>query len=623
MSQAQTGTQRELELSDIQGNIVRAYGRFHYPFARYFFLNIPRTPKPTDGRQLTQQEAARKFVNQARLKVTTASRWPEVNGQRIGPQVTLNIGFSFYGLMALGLPVKTLSGLPPEFIEGMKSRSSVLGDRDPIKMAVEDPHWNKHWDEIWRNNRAPDGDPDKNVHIWISMNAKAQVFQDKPAVELEEQTQWLRDCCDEFGVSLLSGIGQDGQADFQQASAIFRDVLVEPEDEKTQAVLRGMGLDLNSEHTKTLFQAMGIDTAAKAFKLKVPTPCEHFGFTDGIGDPVFKGQYPEKDMDKKVIGRGKLMRSEGRAQENNLAKDWEPLETGEFILGYPDESQELPPTPQPDYLFHNGSFMVFRKLHENVGSFKAVVEREAKKYQKVNGVDFEEAHETLLGKMVGRWRNGVPLAVAPTYRKMQGVSQEYKLDKTDTLPEYLEAMKYLGTSDISNFRYADDMAGQRCPIASHLRRTNTRDMLDPKNKPNDQDEQNRDSTSALNKRRRILRRGLPYGPSSGGCRDEDEQGVIFMTIGSSIFRQFEFVQQQWIQYGLDFNAGNSTCPLLGRHDNHDSYIVPGNPDMEGGAKRTFVMTGLKNFVECRGGDYFFIPSLTALAAFAMGNVDPT
>ena len=69
----------------------------------------------------------------------------------------------------------------------------------------------------------------------------------------------------------------------------------------------------------------------------------------------------------------------------------------------------------------------------------------------------------------------------------------------------------------------------------------------------------------LNNRRRILRRGLPYGNSSEGTSDSDEHGVVMLVGCTSLFRQFEFVQQQWINYGLDANVGNDTCPLTGNH----------------------------------------------------------
>jgi hypothetical protein len=93
-----------------------------------------------------------------------------------------------------------------------------------------------------------------------------------------------------------------------------------------------------------------------------------------------------------------------------------------------------------------------------------------------------------------------------------------------------------------------------------------------------------------------------------------------MLICASLFRQFEFVQQQWIQYGLDFHQGNDTCPMLGNHDHHKRFTVMSDPKS---GKPPYVMSKLKTFVECRGGDYFFIPSLTALRMLAMGTVDPT
>ena len=63
-------------------------------------------------------------------------------------------------------------------------------------------------------------------------------------------------------------------------------------------------------------------------------------------------------------------------------------------------------------------------------------------------------------------------------------------------------------------------------------------------------------------RRRILRRGLPYGKHDpGNPSDDGERGIIFMAICASLFRQFELVQQQSIQYGLDFNVGNALRQL--------------------------------------------------------------
>ena len=159
-----------------------------------------------------------------------------------------------------------------------------------------------------------------------------------------------------------------------------------------------------------------------------------------------------------------------------------------------------------------------------------------------------------------------------------------------------------------------------------MRRVNTRDYLDPLNNPGldpktGREAANPNATSALNKRRRILRRGLPYGPSNLEHKDDDtEQGVIMMIMGANLFRQFEFVQQQWIQYGLDFHQGNNTCPMLGDHSHHKRHTIESDPES---GKPPYVMSTLKTFVECRGGDYFFAPSMTGLRMLAMGIIDPT
>jgi deferrochelatase/peroxidase EfeB len=181
---------------------------------------------------------------------------------------------------------------------------------------------------------------------------------------------------------------------------------------------------------------------------------------------------------------------------------------------------------------------------------------------------------------------------------------------------------FLKSAEANDFRYATDMPGYDAPKGSHLRRVNTRDYLDPLNDPGGYGPgANPKATTQLNKRRRILRRGLPYGEAAPGAGDDDsEQGVAMMAICASLFRQFEFVQQQWLQYGLDFNQGNHTCPIVGDHARHARFVIPSRPDS---GKTPFICDGLRQFVETRGGEYFFLPSMTALKMIAMGVIDPT
>jgi Dyp-type peroxidase family len=295
-----------------------------------------------------------------------------------------------------------------------------------------------------------------------------------------------------------------------------------------------------------------------------PSTQEHFGYTDGFGNPDFKGA--EREC---VPGQGKLT-ADGK---------WEALATGEFLLGYADEAGELPVAPIPHLLGRNGTFMVYRKLHQKVATFRNYMDR--------MGALYAGGKEKLAAKFVGRWRDGTPLELSP--------------DKPNPL---IVADKNRNT----DFTYGADPAGVRCPMGAHIRRAHPRDAFG--------------FNGGLVNRRRIMRRGLPYGdyvPEGQPVRDDDDRGIIFMALNASIFRQFEFVQQQWMEYGNDAHLGNDKDPLVGNHDGAGKFMVQGSADA---ANPPFLCGGLPAFVELRGGDYFFIPSLTALAMIATGTVDP-
>ncbi|WP_425073254.1 Dyp-type peroxidase [Sagittula sp. S175] len=562
-----------LDLDDIQGNVARAYGRYSYPFARYMFFNISHAAK------------GRAFVNDLLPYVTTAARWPKPEDK---PPCTLNVGFTFMGLYRLQLSNRVLQGMPEEFIAGMKDRAFLLGDRDQTVPESALGKWDKHWDQIWQDNRCIDNDHD--VHVWISLNAQRKLSADnshkdlnpkdpllkvvEPVDDLARMTQTLRDLCDSNGgVRLIEGNGASGTDPWHDAQAVFDQI-------------DGLWL---------------------------PTPREHFGFTDGIGDPVFAGQLPAKEERERVVGRGKRMGSKDNG-------GWQPLNPGEFILGHPDEAQELPPSAHPPEFMRNGSFMAYRKLHENVATFRRTVSDEAARYARVQGISQEEADVTLRAKMVGRWPDGIPLAAAPTHAKWMDMRKAEGFEADTAMARFAAQIAYLDKPEAANFRYANDMQGYKTPLGAHMRRVNTRDYLDPLN-ATDAKADNPEATTALNKRRRIMRRGLPYGTLPADQQtDETEQGVTMMILCASLFRQFEFIQQQWIQYGLDFHQGNDTCPLLGNHEHHKRMAIPADP---ASGTCPYTMSRLDTVVECRGGDYFFIPSITALRAIAMGVVDPT
>jgi deferrochelatase/peroxidase EfeB len=539
-----------LDLADIQGNILTAYGKQGFPKGRFMLFHIDRG------------DLARKFVTGVLPMITTALRWPSAHDIPTGkievprPEVTVNIAFSWHGLLALGIPVRTLRGMPDEFIDGMAGRAPMLGD------DFSGPDWKDSWDEVWINSGRDNGTHPDTVHILITLNA--QMNPDGSAVAaLEAKTREIEVLrLKTGGLRLLSGHNRKGQPrqQYQELSAILE---------------RGSGGTVKA------------------------SPKEHFGFTDAIGDPVFEGQYPDGYEQVYKQGNGAL---DGKG-------NWRPLATGEFLLGYPDEAQETAAAAMPLAFSRNGTFTAYRKLHQHVAAFKTFLDKTAEHFGAVTGIqDLANARETLMAKMAGRWPDGVPLSLAPTV----ALWNQFNIDHPTSDPKARYAA-------LTNFSFRDDPEGTKCPLTAHMRRVNTRDMMAPTS----------NDGSVLNNRRRILRRGLPYGYSPDGGLDKDEQGLVMLVVCASLFRQFEFVQQQWINYGLDAHAGSDTCPIVGNHSDGTSggkngpkakFVIPADP---ASGHPPFIVEGIPQFVETRGGEYFFVPSMTALRMIGMGVVDPT
>jgi deferrochelatase/peroxidase EfeB len=175
--------------------------------------------------------------------------------------------------------------------------------------------------------------------------------------------------------------------------------------------------------------------------------------------------------------------------------------------------------------------------------------------------------------MVGRWRSGAPLVLAP--------------DRDDPA---------LGADSIRNndFSYADDMKGLKCPFSAHIRRINPRDAL-------------KNDIVAVNLHR-FLRRGTNYGsPLPEGVLEDDgaERGGVFLLIGAYLHRQFEFIQSQWVTDGNFISHGTEQDPLIGNNEGEGVFTIPRVP-----VRRR--LHGLPRFVTVRGGEYCFMPGLRAL-----------
>ena len=272
----------------------------------------------------------------------------------------------------------------------------------------------------------------------------------------------------------------------------------------------------------------------------LPDEKEPFGFKDGISHPVIEGSG--------VPG----------TNPNEL-----PLKPGEFVLGYPDEIGDGPSIPQPEVLGLNGSYVVFRKLHQRVAAFRQYLKAHA---------DGPQAEELLAAKMMGRWRSGAPLALSP--------------DSDDP---------HIGSDSARNnaFLYkTEDPIGYRTPLGAHIRRMNPRDA----------------DIAGVMRIHRMIRRGSGYGPPlPHGVLEDDgaDRGLMFAFVGANLGRQFEFVQSEWMNDGAFFGNGHDRDPVSGAGDDAGTFSIPRRP-----IRRQ--LQGLPRFVVTRGGEYCFLPSLSAL-----------
>src|SRR5688572_3549560 len=220
-----------------------------------------------------------------------------------------------------------------------------------------------------------------------------------------------------------------------------------------------------AEHAKLVAECPGVELVSSLDLLATP-PFEyahdHFGYRDRMSQPCVEGT----DLDP-TPGSGA------------------PLKAGEFILGYPDEFGVTAPLPEPPSLTKNGTYMAYRRLEEHVGRFRDFLREHGKT---------PDEQELIAAKLMGRWRSGAPLVLAP--------------DKDD--PE-------LGGDLMRNndFNYAkQDPQGYAVPLGSHIRRMNPRD------------------TGHNMNRRRMIRRGGTYGPAlpEGTPDDGVERGVAAFVI---------------------------------------------------------------------------------------------
>jgi Dyp-type peroxidase family len=300
----------------------------------------------------------------------------------------------------------------------------------------------------------------------------------------------------------------------------------------------------------------GVNVAYSIDSLALPNAIEHFGFTDGISQPVLAGTE--------------------WAQRTGAPK-WEAIAPGEFVLGHRDESGLVSDGPMAGdvNLGLNGSYLVMRQLEQHVELFRSYVDTAA---------TARGSHPDDVGaELVGRKRDGRSLACgAPV------------------------------SGDLNDFGYEQDQDGLGCPLGAHVRRANPRNTTP--NPGADAEEKARRSVN----RHRIIRRGRPYGPADQSRKGNEPRGLVFIAVNADLERQFEFVQHTWLNSSTFGGLSDELDPITAEQPVVST--APDGTFTRPALPVRHRLRGLPSFTTTRGGAYFFLPGLRALRHLASGEL---
>jgi Dyp-type peroxidase family len=245
---------------------------------------------------------------------------------------------------------------------------------------------------------------------------------------------------------------------------------------------------------------------------------EHFGFKDGISQPIL----------------------EGSSDAERFPDSIHVTALGEIVLGYPDASGQalgqsdrygrtapLPSVAGNPTFGLNGTYLVVRQLEQHVHEFWDWIVTTSG----TQGRD-DLGAQHLAAKLVGRWADGTPL------------------------------VPYANRDD-NEFLFDEDPYGYGCPMGSHVRRSNPRTEMNLTRLP-----------LRLANDHRILRRGRTYGSVEDGA-----QGLLFVGLNADIERQFEFIQHTWLNNSAFRGLENELDPLVGEQGGcpRTAFTIPSLP----------------------------------------------
>lgn len=528
-------------LSDVQGNVLKGFDKPHMRLIFFRFGNDKEVTKKWLSKLARQVPSTRDLMKAAKAADERKSSDPSHRSQ----DVWIHVSLSKSGIEKLDRQV------PP---------SACVYEHDGERSYV-----------IEKN-------PDVTRHPFTE-GMKSRAVSELGDIEDSAPENWIEpfrsaDTC----VVPLKGTEIDA-------------LMIVASDEKEDGDAYSMRLiEEATTHIGAICLSLQIGTA---FQNEAERTIEHFGFRDGMSQPLIKGVDDERIQRNRTINKD----------------EFDPTD---FILHGLEGNFKWA---------NNGSFLVFRRLSQNVPAFWDFM---AKESEKLKSVGLDLSPDDLAAKFVGRWKSGAPLALHPKHDPGDPV------DSRDPKDIYNDFVYIYNISQIGSIGRdtelesreeggLNDPKGEVTPKFSHIRKVNPRDDGRSRDGP--------DANLRENRKHRILRRVITYGvpwAKDPNSKEEDEgdiRGLLFMCYQKDLEQQFEHIQKLWInnpEFPLEDHVDVGGVKLAVRHGldpiaGHPRKGVPLNLYRRtGGSSANYLQVSISRWVTTKGGEYFFSPSISSL-----------
>jgi deferrochelatase/peroxidase EfeB len=307
-----------------------------------------------------------------------------------------------------------------------------------------------------------------------------------------------------------------------------------------------------------LYQQLSISVVTTYDGNTLPDGTVHFDYVDGIAQPQPEGSPFPRVAD---------MQPDMKAGDLLLGRDYVNTYQGNYLGDI------------PSVLGDNGTYMAFRVLEQDCAAFH--------RFKALTAEQFDTTPDMIQAKMLGRWPDGTPLVMSPDD------------NNANVGADHLNEFDYAST--LAHPTHYDDFDGLRCPFGAHIRRMN------PRGAP----------VTGLQHNRRIVRRGVPYGPPFDPANPDDgeRRGLLGAFISADLQAGFEFLMSVWA------NMDISQPGLRGTRDPVIGWQPPGGGRFEmptGDSRGVLVTTNLPRLVTTKASLYLFVPGIGALNALAQG-----